>query len=290
MATDSLSAKPDRPAPRVSESRRGIWRFALLALLVAVLYRDVLAQLATEWWTDESASYGMLMPPLALFMAWRQRSRTISAPCAPDGRGLIGVFAACLLFLVGSAAAGWFLARTSLILLLASLAWTFWGGARVRALTLPLLLLAAMIPLPAYVYDSLTLPLQLLASRVSAEAIRGLGFPVYQEGNVIHLRELSLGIEEACSGLRSIAALAIMAVLLPALSGSRLRTRVAVLLAAIVAALITNVFRIAGTAILAAYNPHGAVHFYHSFSGAVAFAVGLLIVLVSTRALRQALD
>ena len=55
-----------------------------------------------------------------------------------------------------------------MVVMLAAFTWTFWGRKRLRALAFPLVLLGAMVPLPAIVYNSMAAPLQLLASDLGA--------------------------------------------------------------------------------------------------------------------------
>jgi hypothetical protein len=64
---------------------------ALIGILIVVLFGEVLATMAKDWWTDPAWSQGMLLPPLALYMAWIQRGRTLSRPADVDLRGLLGV-------------------------------------------------------------------------------------------------------------------------------------------------------------------------------------------------------
>ena len=75
-------------------------------------------------------------------------------------------------------------------------------------------LLATMVPLPTLLYNTLALPLQLLASNLATEISRWCGVAVSQDGNVIRLASVSLGVEEACSGLTSLSSLIVASVLL----------------------------------------------------------------------------
>lgn len=278
--TTALAAAAEtirRPESRVE--RLVLWlKIGLVLSLIAVLYSGVIAALVSDWWSDPGASHGLLIPPLALYIAWLRRALTREQAARADSRGLLVVTLACLIFLAGKLGAEFFLSRVSLIVLIAGLLLTFWGLARLKTLTFPLVLLVTMIPLPAIVYNVLASPLQLFASDVSTQLLQAFGMPVYREGNVIHLAETSLGVAEACSGLRSLSSLVVLALLVGFLQTTRLRTRVALFLAAIPIAIGVNVLRVIGTAFLADYNQDLAMGFYHSFSGWLVFlgAFGLL--------------
>src|SRR5262249_49214308 len=143
------------------------------------------------------------------------------------------------------------LMRTSLILLLVGILWTYWGYPRLRSLAFPVLLLMTTIPLPKVVYNSVTTPLQLFASEASAQIARALGVTVYLDGNVITLATTTLGVEEACSGLNSLSSLMVASPLLAVLLCSRPRSRLILMPLAIPLAIIVNILRITGTALLA---------------------------------------
>jgi exosortase len=202
------------------------------------------------------------------------REEVLAAPAATDSRGLWLTAAACLLYLIGKLGAEFFLMRISLVVLLAGLVWTFWGAPRLRKLAFPLVLLLTMVPLPAVLYNRLAAPLQLFASEVAAVSLQALSIPVYQDGNIIHLANTSLGVAEACSGLRSISSLSVLALVLGYLLNPRLGARVLLFLLAIPTAIAVNVLRIVGTALVAEQDPHLAEGFYHSFSGWLVFLVG----------------
>ncbi len=213
------------------------------------------------------------MPPLALAIAWLRRKVTLAAPAVPDARGLLLTFAACLLYLAGTAGAEYFLLRISLVVLAAGLILTFWGMARLRTLAFPLLILAAMVPLPNLVYRSLTGPLQLFASETATAAVQALGLSVHRQGNVINLAGIALGVEDACSGLNSLAALMVASLLLGYLFCSRLCSRTALFVLSIPLSIAVNVLRVVGTAILADYREEFAMGFYHSFAGWLVFVL-----------------
>ena len=60
-----------------------------------ILFGAVLIDMARDWWNVPAWSQGMLLPPLALYIAWLNRDRTLALPVAPDRRGLLVTVAAC---------------------------------------------------------------------------------------------------------------------------------------------------------------------------------------------------
>jgi exosortase len=248
---------------------------ALIAGLIILLYSEIIPDLVSDWWTQPAFSYGLLIPPLALYIAGVRRNVTFSIPAKRSWTGWWLVAFACLVFLTGSLSAEFFLSRISLVLLLAGLVWTFWGMARLRTLAFPFLLLATMVPLPQLVYNALSAPLQLLASRVATDLAQALGVTVYRDGNIIHLAQISLGVAEACSGLSSLSAMVVASLLLGFLAGASVAGRILLVVLSVPLAIAVNVLRVTGTAVLADYQTDFALGFYHAFSGWLVFLVGL---------------
>jgi len=265
-------------------------KIAVVAALISILFAAVLADMAHDWWTEPALSQGMLLPPLAVYIAWMYRRSTLSYPAAPDNRGLLLTACACLMFLLGRLASEFFLMRFSFVVLLAGLIWTFWGIRRLRTLAFPVLLLATMVPLPALLYNSQAAPLQLLASDLATRIAQSLGVSAFRDGNVIQLAGTSLGVEEACSGLNSLSALIVGSVLLGFLVCSRFLSRITLFVLAVPLAIAVNIVRVSGTALIADYNQEFAEGFYHSFSGWLVFVAGFGALYLAARILHALLD
>jgi exosortase len=283
-----------------SISPQRVWKPLLLTAAVAFAYLGVLARLGRFWWEDENYSHGLLIPFVIGYILWAERDRFARIEKRPRVVWGAGVVVAALLALwVGTAGAELFTQRTSLVLLLAGLAVYFWGWRLLRAVFVPLLLLALAIPVPTIVFNKVAFPLQLFASRCAVWAMRLLDIPVLREGNVIELYPLGsqttkrLEVVEACSGIRSLMTLVTLAVVFayftnPAdedgTGGSRLaryRTWRAVLivLAAVPIAIVTNAARVSGTGILARfYGTQVADGFFHEFSGWVIYIAAFLLL------------
>jgi exosortase len=262
----------------------------VIAGLICLLFGGVLANMANDWWVDPAWSQGILLPPLALYMAWVGRRRTLTLPVALELRGLFGILAACLTYLAGRLTSEFFLMRISFVMLLAGLVWTFWGAARLRALAFPLLLLATMVPLPALLFNALSAPLQLMASDWAVRIAQFCGIAVFRDGNIIQLSGVTLGVAEACSGLSALSALLVGSVVLGYAVCSGWISRLALVVIAVPLAILVNIVRVAGTAILADHQPAYALGFYHTFSGWLVFVLGFALLYAAGRLLHASLD
>jgi exosortase len=186
---------------------------------------------------------------------------------------------AVAVLLLGVSGAELFLSRFSLLLVIAGLVIFFQGWDFFRAVLFPWAFLLLMIPLPAIIFNQITFPLQLLASKVAAAVLPLAGVPVLREGNIINLPAMPLEVAEACSGIRSLLSLATLAIIYGYLMEKRVWVRVVLALASIPIAVAANSFRIVGTGLLVQYwDPDKAQGFFHEFSGWLVFVVSLLML------------
>ena len=262
--------------------RRSVAVAAALGVAILVMYAGVLAALVRQWGSDDNYSHGFFVLPLAIYFAWERRTALAAAPVRRGMAGLLLMVGSLGIWAAGLLGSELFLTRISLIGVLAGAIWFVWGSRSARILAFPLAFLILMIPLPSIVFNQLAFPLQLVASQVGESTIAAAGIPVLREGNVLHLPARTLEVAEACSGIRSLVSLIMLAVVLGYFSGLRTGGRLLLGLAAIPIAILANAARVAGTGLTAEWiGPEAAEGFFHTFSGWLVFVVafaGLLIV------------
>jgi len=267
------------PARPGSLSPSWIWQITLLVIVGSFLYRDVLYRLVLQWWTDPNFSHGFFVPAFSVFVAWVDRKKLLSLSVKPSWFGFVVVLGSLSLLVVGILGAELFLARCSLVFLLAGLVIHFLGWAYLRALAFPIAFLFLMIPIPNIIFNQIAFPLQLMASQFAAGVLKLAGVPTLREGNVIQLPVMTLEVVEACSGIRSLVTLVTLAVIYGYLLESVVWKRLVLALSAIPIAVVANAFRIVGTGLLGEYwEPDKAQGFFHSFSGWVIFVVSLFLL------------
>jgi exosortase len=262
----------------------------ILAALIAVLYAGQWKGLASEWTSSPDASYGVVLACVAIVLAW-QRRRPFAVAANPTSPVLPGLGALVLgigLYLAGTLGADLFLTRSSLIIVLGGLLWFLAGGPALRVMAVPLVFLLLAIPLPALVVNAVTLPLQLVASRIAESALATAGVPVFRDGNVLQLPSTMLQVAEACSGLRSLVSLGAIGVLLAWATQSSMVMRIAIIVATVPIAIAMNGLRIAATGVACEiWGGDVASGGWHTFTGWVTFVVSLWLLVQSSRALTR---
>lgn len=279
------------------------WKAAVVVGTVAALYASVLSKLGGDLWADENYSHGLLIPFVVAYIVWTERVNLSSQRGEP--RPFFGaaiVSAAFVMLLGGTLGAELFTQRTSLVLMAAGIIVFFFGSKILRALLVPIVLVLLAIPIPQIIFNSIALPLQVLASKLAVIGIRLAGVPSLRNGNVIDIlpsgstQRVALEVVEACSGIRSLMTLVTLAVVLvyftrsgPMLTAAPLKNivrnrdfhRMALLMAAAVpVAVLANAARVATTGYLTYLTGTRATEgTLHEALGISAYAISFLMLL-----------
>ncbi len=255
------------------------WASGTLLLLLAVLYFQVCTKLVLDWYSFPDYAHGFLIPFFCAYVVWEKRVEVQNTPLAPSWTGTLLVALGLFTYIAGVYGAELFLARISGLMLLAGLVWTFAGLPMLRVLKFPLLVMLLAIPFPAVLFNQITFPLQLFASRIASDILPVFNVPVLREGNVIELPMMRLEVAEACSGIRSLMSLFTVAVIYGYLLEPSTLRRTLLALASIPIAVAANVLRIVGTGLCVQYwDPEKAMGFFHEFSGWLMFLFSLGLV------------
>ncbi|MCF8104147.1 MAG: exosortase/archaeosortase family protein [Desulfohalobiaceae bacterium] len=254
--------------------------YLLPAASFCVLYFPVIKKLIRDWNGDPNYSHGYFIPFLAGFMIWSRREGLQQAVKKPSSIGLGLILLGLMQFFAAWVGSEYFLQGTSMIMVLIGSVLYLWGW-RVAALSLvPILYLVFMIPLPDIIWNRLAVPLALLASKVSADLVSGLGLTILREGNILTLPNITLQVADACSGLRSLTTLLALSAFLAFVSDLSAGRKWILFLAGAPIALLGNIFRLTGTAFLARHYGASVAHgFIHDFSGWIVFVLGLVMLL-----------
>jgi len=261
---------------------------AVAALFVAGgwLYGSTWKGLGAEWASSPDSSYGLVLAAVAVaVLVHRRRMLANTAdPSTPPVAGAVVLCAGLSLYLVGVFGADVFLTRVSSIVVLAGLVLLLLGRHALRAALAPLTLLLIAVPLPALIVNAVTLPLQLVASRIAETSLMAAGVPVYRDGNLLALPSITLEVADACSGLRSLISLVAIAAVIAWAEHRRPGRRIAVTAGAVPVAIVMNGLRIAVTGVACEWwSPRAAAGGWHTFQGWITFvgSVGVLMAFSS---------
>ena len=248
----------------------------ITAATIGACYASTLRGMAAQWWNDEDMSHGFAVPIVILWIIWRERDRWRGLQAQPSAWGFALMAAAAALQLAGVLGVGLFAGSVAFLVSIAGAVLCLGGFAWLRALGFPLILAVFMLPKLAIVYNQLTLPLQLLASRIAAGMLTIAGVGVLREGNILDVGGHRIAVVEACSGLRYLLSLGFMALVFAYLTDSKAWMRLALLAAAIPVAILANAARVAA----AGWSPSLDVGVAHAVVGGLMFAICLVALVL----------
>lgn len=270
------TAKPD------SVGRQPPWLLlGILSVLLVLCYFPVLRLLVRDWMIDENVSHGFFVPVVALYVAWQKREELLSVRVRRNWWGLVIVVLAALQLYVATLGAELFLARMAFVFSIWGIVLFLGGMALLRLLVFPLILLFFMIPLPAILYNQVTFPLQILASRFAETTLSAIGIPVIREGNILELPSQRLSVVEACSGIRSLLSLMFLSLVYGFMFERKLWIRFALFLSTVPIAIFANAGRVTLTGLLSEYDTELASGVFHLVEGWVIFLIALVLLMMT---------
>jgi len=241
--------------------------------------------LALYWLTDTEYGYGWLGPVFGLYAGFR-RWKTRPEPGAPLGLGYWLVAIAALAFLPTWLVVqpnpdwrmlSWILSAEVVAMTLGAVAlaggWTW-----MRHFAFPICLIFAAVPWPMPVEIRVVDGLMRGVTELTVAALNTAGVTALAHGNVIEVKTGLLGVEEACSGIRSLQAALMASLFLGELFRFGWRRRAGLVVAALIAALCANVGRTFFLGWCAANSGIGAMDRWHDPAGFAVLALCFLVL------------
>jgi exosortase len=259
----------------------------MLPLFALACWALLIRHLSPEWTVNEQYHFGWLVPFLAAYLI-KVRGEN-PPPARPPQRRLLADLvllalagASVLLMPIREANLDWRLIEWGLvaIAIAASLlcAWHLGGWPWVRHFAFPLLFFLIAVPLPRTLEYPWMDRLMLNNATTSAELLRWLGVEATARGNLIDLPNCRLGVEEACSGIRSLQSTLMLSLFLGEILALSWVRRTILLAAGLGWAVVTNIGRTSALGWIASREGQSAVDRWHDVAGYSVLALCALTV------------
>ena len=255
-------------------------RFALSVLLLAALWVGLCRELSGEWSVNEQYNFGWFVPFFALYLfwlRWQDRPEPISnfkSQILNLSAFAIAIVALLLLFPVRLfeianpewRLLGWIHAWVVVALTLLVI-WCAGGKSWVRHFVFPVAFIFVAVPWPTTLETPVIQGLMRAVARVAAEAAMLLGTPAQVEGNLIRVSNGLVGVNEACSGIRSLQTSLMIGLLFGELKRLSVLRRMALVTCAVAIALLANFVRAVFLVHIAATENLSEVGRWHDIAG-----------------------
>jgi exosortase len=285
---DAQSAVDSESRVELATSDGTPGRAAIVFLLLALgaLWFVVCRYLSDEWSFNEQYNYGWFVPFFAAYLFWL-RWEDRPEPVAIANRGLrilaIALIAGAALILlplrifeIGSAdwrPLGWVhVAAVAAITL--SVIYLAGGTPWLRHFSFPVLFFFVAVPWPSPIEEPIVQGLMRIIAASAAEVLALFGIPAEVQGNLIMLPHGLVGVNEACSGVRSLQTSLTIGLLFGELKRLRLGPRLILIASAIAIALFANFLRATFLVWIASADGLAALGRWHDFAG---YAIVVLV-------------
>jgi exosortase len=268
----------------------------LIVLFLAILWFGLCRELSGEWSVNEQYNFGWFVPFFALYLFWLRwqdrpeqevgskksevslprhslarrrevRSRTLIAAAI----AIISLLLLLPVRLFEIANPEWRLLAwvhaVAVVTLTLLLIWRVGGSAWLRHFAFPVAFIFVAVPWPTPVEVPIIQGLMRIVAHVAAETAMLLGTPAQVEGNLIRVSTGLVGVNEACSGIRSLQTSLMIGLLFGELKRLSILRRVALVAGAVAIALFANFVRAVFLVMVAATENISEVSRWHDIAG-----------------------
>ncbi len=257
------------------------WQQALLRLgvswtfLIGVFLPDWRA-MAGQWWDSSTYNHVLLVPAILGWLVWLRKDELLKLKPATWMPGLIPVFGALAVWLLGSFSGLSIARQVGAVALLPASALLLLGPRVGAGLAFPLGYMAMLVPFG----DELVPPLQTITAKLTVMLTHLSGIPARIDGVFIDTPAGLFVVAEACSGVKFLIAMFAFGVLVANVCFQRWSRRIAFLAVAVIVPILANGVRAWGTIYVAqSMGAEFATGFDHIVYGWLFFAVVIALVL-----------
>ena len=232
--------------------------------------------LHVHWEAMVEFQHGWLVVPLAGYLAWERLIGCPKSEPASTVRGplLLALLGAPLVLVaelyknaVASTPSSSFALSVGCCCFITAIVWSQHGWPVARRFLFPLLFVFVAVPIPKILWNPVVLGLQGLITALNVETLNLLGIPAQRSGNLIHLPRGTVGVDEACSGIRSLQSSIMAALFIADLTFKRGGAKVFFFVFGIVLAVVGNFGRSLFLSLTAASKGIQAVEGVHDTAG-----------------------
>lgn len=221
--------------------RQRVWRqalpvFMVLMALVLFLYKDTANAIVSIWMRADAFTHGFLVPPIVLWLIWRQRQVLAGLMPRPNVWAMVLLAGAAFAWLLGDLVAVNTLTQLAFVSIVVLLVPSVLGIGITRAIIFPLAFLFFAVPFGEFAMPQL----MIWTGDFTVLALRMTGIPVYREGLQFVIPSGNWSVVEACSGVRYLIASVTVGTLFAYLNYQSTRRRVLFIVVSFLVPILAN--------------------------------------------------
>lgn len=238
-------------------------------------------------WNVGDNSYCFLVLPIFMYLCWEKKSFQFKK-LTWSTLGMIPAIVSVFIIATGELGSMESLLFIGIWGCITSLVIILYGLKRSLSIWFPILILAFIVPLPPFINNILTFEMKMAASSIAVEMMRVIGMSVLKHGNIIDLGIAQLQVVDACSGLRYIVSMVLMALLIGHFFVTGWWRKLILLMFVYPLSIVLNAVRIFITGLLTINGYQNMIQgVFHDMAGLMAFlAAGFIFLVIAKLSMR----
>jgi exosortase B len=256
------------------------WLIVLAGL--CAMYVPTLWSLFHGPWSS-GEEHGPIVLGVSLWLFYRKWPEVMAAREEAPGTvmGWVILLLGLLFYVVGRSQTVVPFEVASAILVLIALGLILLGKKAVKLVWFPLLFMLFMVPIPAVVVDTITMPMKIAVSYVVEQVLYIAGYPIARSGVILQIGQYQLLVADACAGLQTLFTLESLGLLYLNLVRHDSMVRNTILAILIIPiSFVANSIRVALLVLITYYyGDETGQGFLHGFAGMVLFLSALILII-----------
>lgn len=288
--------------PSTASESRQIIQWALVAAVVLLgTWGWLLYDVHYFWGGGSYYNFGWFVPPMVAFFLYARigdaKFGRIEKPKLLNHALFLAILAGTILLVTGvrlfsEADYYWRVPRWAHAFLLLGLSYAglllFSGKRGLLHFGFPIFLILMALPWPSKIQTAIILTLTQWVSDAVVIIVNLIGHPAVAMGNTIHVGDVQVGVDEACSGIRSLQTLVVMGLCFGEFFRFGPWRRLLLLFLSVVVALAFNGARALILTLVRIHHTEDKFHFWHDFlgnfnaliCGVLIFVLGILLQVI----------
>jgi exosortase B len=257
------------------------WLPIILGLLV--LYVPTLFDLVNGLWSTEGQAHGPIILALSIWLIYRQwqsmMDKSTGKPTSAIGWAVFVI--AVMFYVLGRSQHIMLFELSSSIWMLAAILLIKRGGSALKIMWFPLFFMLFMIPLPSTIVATLTMPMKMAVSYVTANVLFWAHYPIARNGVILQIGQYQLFVADACAGLQTLLTLESLGLFyLNVVRHTSAFRNIVLAILIVPISFAANVIRVITLTLVTYYfGDEAGQGFLHGFAGMVLFLSALILIL-----------
>ena len=266
----------------MTQEKNSRLQLVLLAAIALAVWGGMILKLTTDWSTNPQYEFGYFVPFFIVYLLVRRwPSRPEFPPSRPAAlaatAGILLLLALLPIRVIQEANPDWRpfnWVHAAIVVTLSLVPIALTGGWKwVRHFGFPFVLIFLALPWPLAIEQGVLQALTKAVTAVTVELLNFMNIPALQRGNVIDLAGGSVGVADACSGIRSLAGTLMASVFFGEFYLLNAARRILLVLCGTVLAFVLNLVRTFFLSWKAASEGVGSIEKWHDPAGFTIFLV-----------------